>query len=266
MRTFYYRAELTTPAPIVLSPPTPQPVLHAWVEPPVEGPPVAIQPAMLPQQVPPQIPPDGTNWLFYLEVDHGVEDLAGITLENLNSPRTSGILTIDDLLSRPVPQIQETARMKGFLLSVDRLHALCGQAALTIRVPMLRRSHAAPLYASGIHSVEELSRLRPETVYDRVCEFQRSESGTCYRRSGRLIDRQQSINWRALVSLHVHWMQLGTIAQDFPRDQGSNRHQTWCIQDLQPEQYRRTLIIVAKSLRDVDSGQRVLKPSVVVVD
>jgi nucleotidyltransferase/DNA polymerase involved in DNA repair len=143
----------------------------------------------------PEIHPNGTNWLFYLEVDHGVEDLAGITLGELEALRTSGILTIDDLLSRTVPQLQETARLKGFQLSVDRLHALCGQAELTTRVPMLRRSDAALLYAAGIRSVDELSRLRPETVYDRVTNFQRSESGSRHRRGGRLIDRQQSINW-----------------------------------------------------------------------
>jgi hypothetical protein len=136
-----------------------------------------------------------TNWLFYLEVDHGVEDLAGITLGELEALRSAGVLTIDDLLSRTVPQLEEAARHKGFLLSVDRLHALRGQAELTTRVPMLRRSDAALLFASGITTVEELSRLRPETVYDRVSDFQRSDAGSRFRRGGRLIDRQQSINW-----------------------------------------------------------------------
>lgn len=204
VRTFDHRAELPTPAPVVPQP-VPPPTLHAYVEPVTEvSPIVEIQP-VAPQSVVPQpvtlqpveaaIHPHGTNWLFYLEVDHGVEDLAGITLGELEALRTSGILTIDDLLSRTVPQLQETARLKGFLLSVDRLHALRGQAELTTRVPMLRRSDAALLYASGIRTVEELSRLRPETVFDRVSEFQRSESGSRYRRGGRLIDRQQAINW-----------------------------------------------------------------------
>jgi ABC-type Mn2+/Zn2+ transport system ATPase subunit/nucleotidyltransferase/DNA polymerase involved in DNA repair len=194
VRTFDYRAELPKPAPII-QPPISQPVLHAYVEPPHEVRPVVTPPVNTVQPAEQEIHPNGTNWLFYLEVDHGVEDLAGITLGELEALRTSGILTIDDILDRTVPQIQEAARLKGFLLSVDRLHALRGQAELTTRVPMLRRSDAALLYAAGIRSVEELSRLRPETVYDRVSEFQRSESGSRYRRGGRLIDRQQSINW-----------------------------------------------------------------------
>ena len=190
VRSFDHRAEQPKPAPVVLQ----QPTLHAYVEPVMEVSPIVIQP-VTPQPVETAIHPSGTNWLFYLEVDHGVEDLAGITLGELEALRTSGILTIDDLLSRTVPQLQETTRLKGFQLSVDRLHALRGQAELTTRVPMLRRSDAALLYASGIRTAEELSRLRPETVFDRVSEFQRSESGSRYRRGGRLIDRQQAINW-----------------------------------------------------------------------
>ena len=194
VRSFDHRAEQPKPAPVVLPPALQQPILHAYVEPVIGASPIAIQ-AVTPQPVEAAIHPNGTNWLFYLEVDHGVEDLAGITLGELEALRTSGILTIDDLLSRTVPQLQETTRLKGFQLSVDRLHALRGQAELTTRVPMLRRSDAALLHASGIRTVEELSRLRPETVFDRVSEFQRSESGNRYRRGGRLIDRQQAINW-----------------------------------------------------------------------
>ena len=195
VRTFDHRAELPKPVPVVQPVYMPQPVLHAYVEPHPEVHSVVLPPVAVVPPVEPEIHPHGTNWLFYLEVDHGVEDLAGITLGELEALRTSGILTIDDLLNRTVPQLQDTARQKGFLLSVDRLHALRGQAELTTRVPMLRRSDAALLYASGIRSVEELSRLRPETVFDRVSEFQRSEAGSRYRRGGRLIDRQQSINW-----------------------------------------------------------------------
>lgn len=195
VRNFDNRVELPKAVAIVPTPITPPPVLHAYVEPPVEIRQIVAPPVVQPVPTEPELHPNGTNWLFYLEVDHGVEDLAGITLGELEALRTSGILTIDDLLSRTVPQLQETARQKGFQLSVDRLHALCGQAELTTRVPMLRRSDAALLYASGIRSVDELSRLRPETVYDRVTNFQRSESGSRHRRGGRLIDRQQSINW-----------------------------------------------------------------------
>jgi len=196
LRSFDYRAQI--PKPIVVAPPVPpQPILHAYVEPVVELRPIVMTPPAVPQPVaePEPHPMSATNWLFYLEVDHGVEELSGITLGELEALRTSGILTIDDVLNRTVPQIQEVARLKGFQLSVDRLHALRGQAELTTRVPMLRRSDAALLYAAGIHSTEELSRLRPETVYDRVSEFQRSEAGSRYRRGGRLIDRQQAINW-----------------------------------------------------------------------
>ncbi|MBL8809140.1 MAG: DUF4332 domain-containing protein [Planctomycetaceae bacterium] len=192
VRQFQARREVVVPPPVPVQ-------LHAWVEPqpepapmPIEAPP---QQQVLPQPVASSEPVSSTNWLFYLEVDHGVEDLAGITLGELEALRASGILTIDDLLQRTIPQLEEATRLKGFLVSVERLQALRGQAELATRVPMLRRGDAALLFASGIHTVDDLSRLRPETVYDRVTDFQRSDAGVRYRRGGRLIDRQQAMNW-----------------------------------------------------------------------
>ncbi|MFN9718384.1 MAG: DUF4332 domain-containing protein [Planctomycetota bacterium] len=187
------RSEAPAPVPMVL---------QAFIEPAVElreaipEPVVAEQPESPPQLTaePTQLP-GSTNWLFYLEVDHGVEDLAGMTLGELEALRSAGILTIDDLLNSTVPQLEQVTRQKGFTVSVERLHSLRGQAELTTRIPMLRRSDAALLFAAGVHSPEELRRLRPETVYDRVTEFQRTDAGARYRRGGRLIDRQQAINW-----------------------------------------------------------------------
>jgi predicted nuclease with TOPRIM domain len=139
--------------------------------------------------------PHASNWLFYLEADHGIEDLAGISLGELEALRAAGVLTVRDLLTRTIPQLEELARLKGFVVPVERLQALWGQAELAARVPLLRRGDAALLFAAGIHTAEELSRLRPETVYERVTRFQRSESGARFRRAGRLIDRQQALNW-----------------------------------------------------------------------
>ena len=139
--------------------------------------------------------PHASNWLFYLEADHGVDDLAGISLGELEALRTAGIQTVRELLLRTIPQLEEKLRLKGFVVPVERLQALWGQAELAARVPLLRRGDAALLFAAGIHSAEELSRLRPETVYERVTRFQRSDAGARYRRAGRLIDRQQALNW-----------------------------------------------------------------------
>lgn len=135
------------------------------------------------------------NWLFYLEADHGVDDLAGISLGELEALRTAGVQTIRELLGHTIPELEQLIRLKGFVVPVERLQALWGQAELAARVPLLRRGDAALLFAAGIHTAEELSRLRPETVYERVTRFQRSDAGARYRRAGRLIDRQQALNW-----------------------------------------------------------------------
>jgi energy-coupling factor transporter ATP-binding protein EcfA2 len=191
VRMFPVRAEAVTQVMAPPQIPQTQPVMVKLETPPMPPEPereevVSLEPVMVPSV---------TNWLFYLEVDHGMEDLAGITLGELEGLRSAGVLTVNDLLCRTVPQLEELVRHKGFLISVDRLQALRGQAELAVRVPMLRRSDASLLFASGIRSAEELSRLRPETVYDRVTAFQRTDAGTRFRRGGRLIDRQQAINW-----------------------------------------------------------------------
>ncbi len=133
--------------------------------------------------------------MFYLEVDHSVSDLAGLSLAEQDALRASAIQTIDELLTLPIETIEERTRLHGYLISQERIEALRGQAELTCRVPMLRRSDAALLYASGIRSVEELAQLRPEAVYDRIVAFQKTDAGARFRRAGRLIDRQQAINW-----------------------------------------------------------------------
>ena len=118
VRTFDYRAEIPKPVPVPVpvppQPTLPQRILHAYVEPVVEQIPVIAPPPQIDLQPIAEQEihsASATNWLFYLEVDHGVEDLAGITLGELEALRTSGILTIDDLLNRTVPQLQEATRL-----------------------------------------------------------------------------------------------------------------------------------------------------------
>jgi hypothetical protein len=184
------------PAPVAVPVIEPPRVVPPVAVIPVVSPPVVVPPPVLIQPVAAVAPPQlTTNWLFYLEMDHGVDDLAGITLGELDAFRTAGIHTVHDLLEHSVADTESLIRGQGYLILPDRLMALRGQAELTCRVPMLRRSDAALLYAAGIRSVEELRQLRPETVYDQIVAFQRTEAGSRYRRAGRLIDRQQAINW-----------------------------------------------------------------------
>jgi predicted nucleic acid-binding Zn-ribbon protein len=171
----------------------------------VESPTVTAQPA--PQTSPTPVTAEisaveavaslsgGANWLFYLELHHGVEDLAGISLAELEALRAARFVRVADLLERTVPELEESIRHRGFIVPVERLQALRGQAELATRVPMLRRGDAALLFAAGITSADELRKLRPEAVYEKVTAFQRSEAGARWRRSGRLIDRQQALNW-----------------------------------------------------------------------
>lgn len=166
----------------------PQPVLS--VTPPPPPAPVPVRPAPVMQR-----PAETTNWLFYLEVDNSVEDLAGLTVAEIEAFRESEIETIDQLLTMSADELEQRFRTHGYSISRDRIRAWRGQAELATQVPMLRRSDAELLYAAGIQSTVELSRLRPETVYDTVTGFQNSAAGQRYRRSGRLIDRQQAINW-----------------------------------------------------------------------
>jgi hypothetical protein len=199
-----------------LPPPPPRLVLHtvehaepsepaAVTAPPVTAPPasaaaVAAAAGQLLPEVPVALASDvpqhgGANWLFYLELDHGVEDLAGVSLGELEALRAAKFIRVIDLLDRTVPELEEAIRLRGYMVPVERLQALRGQAELATRVPMLRRGDAALLFAAGITSADELRKLRPEAVYEKITAFQRSDAGARWRRSGRLIDRQQALNW-----------------------------------------------------------------------
>ncbi|MCP4170299.1 MAG: DUF4332 domain-containing protein [Fuerstiella sp.] len=140
-------------------------------------------------------PTETTNWLFYLEVDSSIEDLSGLTVAELEAIRASGIINIDELMTLSVEVQRDRFREGGYSISTDRIRAWRGQAELATLVPMLRRSDADLLYAAGIQGAVELSRMRPETVYEVVAVFQKTQSGTRYCRSGRTLDRQQAISW-----------------------------------------------------------------------
>lgn len=163
---------------------------------PVAAPvPVAVVPAPVRTPAPKPVIAENTNWLFYLEVDNSVEDLSGLTVAEVEAVRTSSIETIDDLLTLSLDDLEARIRNHGYSISRDRIRAWRGQAEMATLVPMLRRADAELIYASGIESTVELSRMRPETVFDMVTAFQNTQDGNRFRRSGRSIDRQQSINW-----------------------------------------------------------------------
>ncbi|MCA9062116.1 MAG: DUF4332 domain-containing protein, partial [Planctomycetaceae bacterium] len=176
----------------------PEPVFVAPVPPapkPIPMPvPAVVQPLIVHVEHQDQ-PVSAHNWLYYLEMDHSIEDLYGISRREVEALHAAEVRTIADLTDLSIGELDRRIQLKGHLISASRLNALRGQAELTCRIPMLRRSDAALLYAAGIQCVTELSRLRPETLYDRITEFQRSAAGRPFRRNGRLIDRQQAINW-----------------------------------------------------------------------
>ena len=169
-----------TPAPV--APVIPRPIALASVPTP---PPAPLQPTVAPK----------TNWLFYLEVDNSIEDLSGLTVAEIEAFRAADMDTIDDLLTISVEDLEALFLTRGYSISRDRIRAWRGQAELATKIPMLRRSDAELLYAAGIQTTVELSRMRPENVFDVVTAFQNTQSGSRFRRSGRCIDRQQAINW-----------------------------------------------------------------------
>ena len=177
-----------TPAPAITITPT------VFVSEPQPEPVKLIQPT--PEPVRTTVPPeDHTNWLFYLEVDSPVEDLSGLTVAELEAFRAADIQNVDTILTMSVDDLETRFRDRGYAISRERIRSWRGQAELATRIPMLRRSDAELLYAAGIQSTVELSRMRPETVYDLVYQFQDTQAGSRFRRSGRGIDRQQAINW-----------------------------------------------------------------------
>lgn len=133
--------------------------------------------------------------LYYLSTEHRIEDLSGIRLAELEALRLTGVESIRQLLQITAEDLQQKVDVEGFSVSAARLQALRNQAELCVRVPMLRRGDAELLIASGVRSADQLKRLRPETLLDRISDFQRSAEGRRQRRFRRPIDRQQALNW-----------------------------------------------------------------------
>ena len=162
-------------------------------------PPIAAPRISTPEPEPePATPPSqgtSTRWLFYLEMDNSIEDLSGLTVAELHALRGSGIETIDQLLSVSSESLSDTMMAAGYTIGRERVEAWRGQAELSALVPMLRRRDAEMIYASGIHTSLELSRMRPESVFEIVTRHQETTAGHRFLRSGMTIDRQQAINW-----------------------------------------------------------------------
>ncbi|MGB0738882.1 MAG: DUF4332 domain-containing protein, partial [Planctomycetaceae bacterium] len=133
--------------------------------------------------------------LYYLSTEHRIEDLSGIRLAELEALRLTGVESIRQLLQITAEDLQQKVDVEGFSVSAARLQALRNQAELCVRVPMLRRGDAELLIASGVRTADQLKRLRPETLLDRISDFQRSAEGRRQRRFRRPIDRQQALNW-----------------------------------------------------------------------
>jgi energy-coupling factor transporter ATP-binding protein EcfA2 len=137
----------------------------------------------------------GSNWLYYLEFDHGIAALARLQPLELEALTSAGIKTIQDLLDCAPREMDTRLRKGGFLLAQERLEEIRNQAEMACRVPMLRPLDAALLVAAGCPTTDELAMMRPEAVFELVLEFQKTDAGRDYRQHGNVIDQQQAINW-----------------------------------------------------------------------
>lgn len=161
------------------------------------------------------------NWLFYLELDNDIADLAGLTSLEREALESVRVLTVDDLLSRSADELTGQLPAAGYSISNERIAAWRGQAEMACRIPMLRRRDAELLYLSGIRSVEQLSRMRPEVVFDRVNEYRQSLSESRRSYFGPL-DRQQTINWTR-SSLHSRTMKTARESRGWLASAGGRR-------------------------------------------
>lgn len=139
--------------------------------------------------------PGTSNWLFYLECDHAVSELAHLSAIEREALSSAGVHTIGELLDGRLTDLDRRIREGGFLLTADRIREIRGQATLSCCVPMLQPADAALLVACGIADPDELGDQRPDALFEHVVAFQRTEAGRAFRRAGYVIDQQQAINW-----------------------------------------------------------------------
>jgi energy-coupling factor transporter ATP-binding protein EcfA2 len=152
-------------------------------------------PGELTDRVPAPLAMADGHWLFYMEVDSSADDLAGLTVAERAGLQAIEIETVGDLLEADTEELEARFGEQGFLISKTRIEAWKAQAEMACRIPMLRQRDAELLYAAGVVSVDHLRSLRPETVFELISHFQKSDGGRHFQRDGRIIDTQQAINW-----------------------------------------------------------------------
>jgi energy-coupling factor transporter ATP-binding protein EcfA2 len=161
---------------------------------------------------------DDSHWLFYLEPEHSVSDLAGLEISELNGLTAAGIESIEQLLTCSVSDVKGIIQNAGFFITEDRLSDLLTQATMAVCIPMLRQRDAELLIAAGIDSIRQLALLRPEAVFDLIVRFQRSDSGSRFLRNGITIDQQQAISWNRWA-LHARTVDRARAAAASRRSQ-----------------------------------------------
>jgi len=199
---------------------------------------------------------DDSHWLFYLEAEHPVADLAGIEISELNGLTAAGISTVDQLLVCVVPDVKDRVQNAGFYITEERLLELQAQATMAVCIPMLRQRDAELLIAAGIDSVRQLAKLRPEAVYELVSRFQRTESGVRFLRSGQTIDQQQAISWNRWA-LHARTLER---AREASRTRRNRSERSSGILSSSQRVRRRTGRPRERSQRGIQTQRRIVRP------
>ncbi len=132
-------------------------------------------------------------WKFYLQLSSPVVDAPSIGPRMAERLLRAGISTVEQLLAAVPETLAE--RIASKQVTADAIRAWQNQARLVCRIPNLRGHDVQLLVAAGIASADELARMQPGNVLQRVTDIANSPEGQRFLRGNKSPDETEVSEW-----------------------------------------------------------------------
>ena len=130
---------------------------------------------------------------FHLQLTDDIVNAPSIGPKTAERLRDAGVRTVAEFLA--AEPVQLAGQLDNRRITRAIIEAWQSQARLACRIPNLRGHDAQILVACEITSVEDLARMSPDELWDRIRPFLRTNECKRIIRKGKLPDQDEVIQW-----------------------------------------------------------------------
>ena len=130
---------------------------------------------------------------FYLQADDQLVNAPSIGPKTAERLQDAGVNTVAEFLAADAIQLAE--QLDNRRITAATIESWQAQARLACRIPNLRGHDAQVLVACGITTAEDVARLAPDELWDRIRPFLRTNECKRIIRNGKLPDREEVAEW-----------------------------------------------------------------------